>query len=242
MKTGLAAACALLLAIGMPAAAHRLDEYLQAVTISVERDHVQAQMRLTPGVVVFHTVFASIDTDADGVLSEAEKRAYVERVLHDLSLTVDGDRLPLRLISWKFGSIEEMKAGRGDIQLEFRADVPRRSRSRRLIFENHHQSRIAAYLVNCLVPRDPDIQVTAQRRNYRQSRYELDYAQAGVRSGALSFAGRSGVQGGLGAVFLLLCAPFAWRWRRRAGVGKSAIARDGGVSTHQTVSPGGRGR
>jgi hypothetical protein len=198
-------------------------------------------MRLTPGVAVFRAVFAKMDTDADGTLSEAEQRAYIERVLRDLSLTVDGERLPLRLVSWKFGTIEEMKAGRGDIELEISADVPRRSRSRRLIFENHHQSRIAAYLVNCLVPRDPDIQVTAQRRNYLQSRYELDYAQAGVRSGALPFAGRSGVQGALGAVSLLLLTPLAWRWRRRGVAGKSAIARKDGLSAHRTVSPEGRG-
>ncbi len=71
-----------------------------------------------------------------------------------------------------------MREGRGEIQLEFNADVPSGGPNRRLIFENHHQRRIAAYLVNCLVPRDLDIRVTAQNRNYRQSFYQLDYVQA----------------------------------------------------------------
>ena len=53
MKTRLAAAGAILLLAGTPASAHRLDEYLQATTISVEKDRVQAQIRLTPGVAVF---------------------------------------------------------------------------------------------------------------------------------------------------------------------------------------------
>jgi hypothetical protein len=181
MKARLAAACAILLSVGTSASAHRLDEYLQATTISVEKDHVQAQIRLTPGVAVFRKVLAKIDTDQDGVISEAEQRAYAERVLRDLSLTIDGDRLRLRLVSSKFGKIEAMREGRGEIQLEFNADLPRGGPRRRLIFENHHQRRIAAYLVNCLVPRDPDIRVTAQNRNYRQSYYRLDYAQAGVR-------------------------------------------------------------
>ena len=52
--------------------------------------------------------------------------------------------------------------------------------NRRLIFENHHQSRIAAYLVNCLVPHDRDIRFVAQNRNQQQSFYQLDYVQAGV--------------------------------------------------------------
>ena len=55
--------------------------------------------------------------------------------------------------------------------------LPRGGPNRRLIFENHHESRIAAYLVNCLVPRDPDIRITAQNRNYQQSFYQLDYGR-----------------------------------------------------------------
>src|SRR5438445_315766 len=48
---------------------------------------------------------------------------------------------------------------------------------RKLVFENRHQSRIAAYLVNCLAPRDAEISVTGQNRNYEQSFYELEYSQ-----------------------------------------------------------------
>jgi hypothetical protein len=68
-----------------------------------------------------------------------------------------------------------MREGLGTIELEVGADVPRGGRDRRLVFENRHETRIAAYLVNCLVPTDPDIRITAQRRNYAQSVYRLDY-------------------------------------------------------------------
>ena len=73
MKTRLAAT-AILLSIGAPAPAHRLDEYLQATLISVEQNRVHAQIRLTPGVAVFPFVLAIIDTNADGVISESEQR------------------------------------------------------------------------------------------------------------------------------------------------------------------------
>lgn len=223
MKTRLAAAGAILLLVGTPASAHRLDEYLQATTISVEKDRVQAQIRLTPGVAVFPIVLANIDADADGVISEAEQRAYAERVLGDLSLTIDGDRLRLRLVSLKFAKIEEMKEGLGEIQLEFDADVPGGGPNRSLTFENQHQSRIAAYLVNCLVPRDPGIRITAQNRNYQQSFYQLDYVQADVRSGTQSSAWWSSSRGWLGAAALLLLAGFGFVWRR-ARVANDTVA------------------
>ena len=217
------AACMVLLALGTPASAHRLDEYLQATTISVAQDKVQAQMRLTPGVAVFRKVFASMDANGDGVLSEAERRAYAERVLGALSLTMDNKRLPLRLVSWKFASVAEMKAGSGEIELAFTAEVPRSAAARILLFENHHQSKIAVYMVNCLVPDDPNIQVTAQRRNYQQSRYELDYTQATPTSSGLSAAGKSIAPGWFGAAALLALPPFVWLWRRGVRTGRTIM-------------------
>ena len=195
MNTRLAAVCALLmimffLFVERPAAAHRLDEYLQATTFSIKQSRIQAEMRLTPGITVFPAVFANMDTNGDGSLSPSEQRAYAEQALRDMSLTLDGDRLRLRLISWKFAKIAELKAGRGDIQIAFYADVSHPARSRKLVFENRHQPRIAVYLVNCLVPRDPNIQVTAQKRNYLQSHYELDYTQASVPPRPTFSAGR----------------------------------------------------
>jgi len=208
MKRWLAAAGTMLLSVGTPAFAHRLDEYLQATTISLEKDRVQAQIRLTPGVAVFPIVFASIDSDADGIISEAEQHAYAERVLRDLSLTIDGDRVQLRLVSSRASNVQEMMDGRGEIQLDVDANVPHGGHNRRLVFENHHESRIAAYLVNCLVPSDPDIRVTAQDRNYDQSFYRLDYVETGDRS-PLSLGQWSSAGGWLGTAALVLFARLA---------------------------------
>ena len=180
---------ALIFWCGVPASAHQLDEYLQAATISVAKDHVQVEMRLTPGVAVFPTVLAGMDTDKNGIVSAAEQRAYAVRVASDVSLTVDGEPLPLRVVSATFAKTADMKEGRGESEITFAAAVPRRVRARTLVFENHHQRRIAAYLVNCLVPRDPDIHVTAQTRDYHQSRYQLNYGQSDAGSPLPAFTG-----------------------------------------------------
>src|SRR5436853_2415376 len=222
MRMRLAAAGAILLWFGTTASAHRVDEYLQATAISLEKDRVEVQVRLAPGVAVFPIVLAGIDTDADSVISEAERQAYADRVLGDLLLTVDGNRLQLRIVSSEFARIEEMKEGMGEIRLEFTADIPRGGANRRLVFENRHQSAIAAYLVNCLIPRDPDIQITAQDRDYRQSYYRLDYVQADVRTSPLSFSWNSGAGVSLGMAALVLFGWFALLWQRRARGVKNA--------------------
>ena len=214
MKSPLATTVIFLLA-GTPALAHRLDEYLQGTIISIGKNRLQAQMTLTPGVSVYPIVLSGIDTDADGIISETEQRGYAERVLRDLSLTIDGRRLTPRLISTQFPTLGEMKEGLGEIRIEFNADLPGKGSNRRLTLENHHQSRIAAYQVNCLVPRDPDIRIVAQHRNYLQSLYELDYVQSGVRSESLSLGWWFVDRGWLVAVALLLFARFAFLWRQR---------------------------
>jgi hypothetical protein len=216
MKTRLAAASLILLSFGLRASAHRLDEYLQATTISLEKIRVQAQIRLTPGVAVFPFVIATIDTNGDGIISAFEQRAYAERVLGDLSLAVDGDHLKLELISADFPEVDAMKEGIGQLRIDFSAEVRGDNPERKLIFENHHQSRIASYLVNCLVPEDPDVRVTAQNRNYEQSFYELQYIQDGVPSRPLSLAWWSGRRGLLGLLLMTVTVRLALLRRNRA--------------------------
>ena len=214
MKFALTAG-ALFLALGATLSAHRLDEYLQSTLFTVEKNHLAAQVRLMPGVAVFPAVFASIDTDGDGVLSAAEQRAYAERVLGDLSLTVDGVRVEPRLVSVEYPKVSDMKEGLGEITLQIAADLKPGGPRRKLVFENRHQSKISVYLVNCLVPRDPEIRLVSQDRNFQQSVYQLAYEQ-GDSAAHFSLAGWSGFGLWMGAAALLLSTRFALRSRQRA--------------------------
>ena len=176
MKRVVAAALAIVLhAAGTSADAHRLDEYLQATTFSIEKDHVRIDMRLVPGVLVVREVLAMIDTDRNGIVSDAEMRAYAQRLQRDLSLAVDAKPLHLRLVSSSADDVEILNAGVGEIRFRFVADVPPVGAQRRLVFENKHHGAIGSYLVNCLVPVDPNFRITAQKRNPPQSWYQLDY-------------------------------------------------------------------
>jgi hypothetical protein len=187
------ATAATLLTMAAPLSAHRLDEYLQATLLSVEKDRLQVSLRMIPGVAVAPAVIWSIDTDRDGLLSEAERQTYARRVLGDLSLRIDGRALQPRLVSVTFPNTAEMEEGLGEIHIEFTADLPRGSGDRKLVLENHHQSRISAYLVNVLAHPDKDIRIAAQTRNRNQSLYELDYVQTGGPPDLLSIEWLSGI-------------------------------------------------
>jgi hypothetical protein len=174
------AAAMVLLCSVRGASAHRLDEYLQATILTVEKDHVAASMRLIPGVSVASQVIASIDSNSDGVLSAEEQKIYAERVLDGLTISADGVRLHPKLVSADFPTVELMREGLGEIHLELTAELPLGGSDRRLVLENRSGIGKTVYLVNCLVPQDRDIRVLRQVRNADQSRYELDYTEAGV--------------------------------------------------------------
>lgn len=165
----------LVLALHAPAYAHEVDEYVQAALISVEKDHLEVQLRLVPGSDVFSQVFAAIDTNADGALSDVEQQSYARNIVRDLTLSLNGQPLRAEIVSTQFPKIDLMKEGLGAIRLTLRVPVVKSRERQKFVLENHHQRAISAYLMNCLQPRDPSLHIVSQRRSADQSRYELDY-------------------------------------------------------------------
>ena len=157
------------------AVAHRLDEYLQATTITLQPDHLTLQLRLIPGVAVAAKVLTSIDANGDGTLTDAEKQTYATWVSHDLSLTLTGKSIPLRLVDSSFPPVGEISQGMGGILLTFEGSIPIGRSDYRLTYENHHQPALTVYLVNCLLPENPVIHVVSQTRTYNQSGYQLNF-------------------------------------------------------------------
>ena len=96
MKLARAVVVACVLLCSRAASAHRIDEYLQATMVTLDQHQMQASMRLVPGVLVAPSVIAVIDSNHDGVFSSSEQQVYAERVLRDLSITLDGKDLSPR--------------------------------------------------------------------------------------------------------------------------------------------------
>lgn len=167
--------------LAIPVSAHRLDEYLQATRLAIDIGQVNVEIDLTPGVAVASQVFAWIDTNRDGRISQAEGESYARSVLRSVTLKADKTAAPLMLEESNFPSFEEMRAGVGIIRLRARAMIPAVYSGRHQIsFLNLHRPELSVYLVNALVPDNRSIEIRDQRRDIAQHGITLDYSVTGV--------------------------------------------------------------
>ncbi len=160
------------LSLAGSAAAHRLDEYLQATLIGVTPDGIDVEIQLTPGVRMLPVLMAVIDQDRDGRISLGEERAYVGRVAREVELRVDGVPAPLSVIESKFPALEAMREGLGTIGIKLRT-----ARSgHELRFENRHLPQVSVYLVNCLAAPSDGLVVGRQERDEAQRSIAFEYS------------------------------------------------------------------
>lgn len=163
----------------LPAGAHRLDEYLQATRLSIETARVDLEIDLTPGSAMASQVIAWIDTNHDGEISEAEGEAYARKVLGSVVLKIDGRPATIQLLETSVPQLREMLEGVGTLRLRATASFPATSAGRHQIsFLNTHHTESSVYLVNALVPSNPDIRITDQRHDRAQLGLTLDYTVA----------------------------------------------------------------
>ena len=171
-------ACCLFCAFAFQAtaAAHVLDEYVQAAQITLAPGGVRIELRLTPGVDVAGRVFTLIDSNGDGQISTAEEQAYAQRVLQDIALEVDGRRAPLALTGVQFPSRREMNEGDGAIRLDLAAEAALGTAgAHQLSFRNDHLPKLSAYLINALVPTTSEIKLGGQTRDPLQREMRLSF-------------------------------------------------------------------
>jgi len=171
-------AVAALLVCSAQLSAHRLDEYLQAARIGVGADSLHLEMSLTPGIAVADRVIREIDRDGDGVIAEAEQRAYAERVLS--AITVRVDEAPALRLSLAGSSVPDpatIRSGNGVISIRFEAPFSRLSAGpHRVLFRNNFAGDASVYLANALVPDDDRVAVTGQERRVDQSELTIAFS------------------------------------------------------------------
>ena len=207
-------AIALALATPAPAGAHRLDEYLQAARVLLERDRLLVEIDLTPGTSVAPGVIAAIDRDHDVAVSPAEAKAYGVDILGDVTVAVDGRVTTLSLQRIEIPSLDEIREGMATIQLEATATGAILPGRHTVDFRNEHREESSVYLVNALLSRDGMTAVVSQQRDSRQSSAHIEYELA--RTGSpivwVSIAG---------ITFVALMV-----FRRRLGIRPLALARE----------------
>jgi hypothetical protein len=108
--------------VAAPADAHRLDEYLQATRIGVSQDRIDLEIDLTAGASIAEQIFAMVDANRDGQITDAEGDEYARRVIDAIRLSVDSRPLSVTLVSRTFPDRHAMGRGLGTIRL--RATAP----------------------------------------------------------------------------------------------------------------------
>ncbi len=177
MRAAVIATAGILLTMSASPSAHRLDEYLQAARVSLERTRVALEVDLTPGASVADGIIALIDRDGDNRISPLEAESYGRDVLTDIVLELDGQPVALTLSHVEVPSMDEMRHGMGAIQVRAGGDVaPRMSLRRELHFQNNHHAGSSVYLVNALVPSDRGISVVGQTRDAKQRDVRIEYS------------------------------------------------------------------
>ena len=186
----------LILIIALVAAAsadaHRLDETLHAATLSLDDGLLSIELRVTPGVSVARKTLADIDANGDGSFSDDEKQRYVNRLLGELALRVDGRSQPLRTVAAAFPAPAEILAGTGDIVFELQADLPDGGEAHRVEFDQGLHDASDVYMANALMPKNPAIHIVGQTRNRDQSIYQVVFTPAADGAKARDRETRSG--------------------------------------------------
>jgi hypothetical protein len=170
-----AALVATVLGLASPAAAHRLDEYLQATKVAVDADRVVLEIDLTPGANIARRIVALIDTDGDRRVSDDEEARYARDVLASLRMTVDDGVVETRLTAQHFPTVEEMAAGTGTIRVRAEGRAPLSIGRHRFAYVNSNAVEGSVYLVNALVPADPRVALGPPRRDALQRGLAFDY-------------------------------------------------------------------
>lgn len=161
----------------LSAHAHRTSGLLQASLVDVQATRIEIEVTLLPGMDLASKVFALLDTDGDGRISESERSAWAREFLSRQSVTLDGRTLPITLQSVRTVPLLEMNQGHGEIVVQFEADPgPNVRGAHVLLCANRYEPVPCTYQSNGLVPKDQEVRINGHRRDELQRELTLDVA------------------------------------------------------------------
>jgi len=100
------------------ASAHPHENVDQQVHLAIGSDRVVAQVRIAPSYTDGAAIFARIDIDGDGVVSEAEATRFGVDVITDAALSLNGTAVRLRMGAVSVPTRDMAAAGFGVIEIE----------------------------------------------------------------------------------------------------------------------------
>jgi nickel/cobalt transporter (NicO) family protein len=174
-----------LLAPPVAALAHPADVYLQATYITVAPTQIVVELDLSPGVLVAPQVLPLLDTDGDQQISDTEGQAYVDAMLRNVVLQVDGKPLALAVTKIDMPAYLNIQAGYGTIRIFTLATLAAgMAGTHQIAYTNNFAPTGSAYQVNAFVDTGVAIRLGKQNRDSIQQSMTMDYAIGSAAPGA----------------------------------------------------------
>ena len=167
------AALSTLATIGAPQGPKQL---YQLDSIEVYRNGVDLDWYVMPGADLAADAFDRIDANRDGVISEAEGKAYARRAFRDITLTVDGKPRTLLVRHVSISDRKQMLTGAGSIDYLVYVVLPERLGRHTLVFENRHRRAESRFTTATLNDKaDTSVRILNPRLSAGGARLELTY-------------------------------------------------------------------
>ncbi len=156
----------LLLAPGW-AAAHPVDEVVQGAYLTLSPGAVRLELDLTPGPAVADALLQSLDARRDGLITDAEARAYAERVLKQSTIVLDGVAAAWRLEKISTPLYESLRLGSDTLKIYAVAVRPDQVGAHTLSYRNRYQPAKSQCIANIFLQPGPDRRylVTGQKHS-----------------------------------------------------------------------------
>lgn len=170
-----------LLAPPQAALAHPLDVYLQASYITVAPAETLVELDLSPGVLVVPQMLPQLDTDSNQQLSDAEGQAYVDTVLRNVVLQVDGKPMTLAVTKITMPDYLTFQSGYAMIRIFTTASLPDGlTGTHQIAYTNNFAPTGSAYQVNTFIDKGAAITLGKQNRDSIQQSLTVDYTIGGA--------------------------------------------------------------
>ena len=168
-----------------PLHAHRVEGLLQASLVEVLPAQVGIEVTLVPGMDIAPKISALLDTNGDGVFSDAESAAWSARFMAGQSVSVDGKPVPLTVKNIRTTPLAEMTNGHAEIVVYF-ATGPGAfdCGAHTIVCSNRYEPIPCTYQTNGLVPKAPGVSISSHRRDERQTELTLAAEYSGPATSA----------------------------------------------------------
>ena len=130
------------------ASAHPVDEVVQGAYLTVAPGQLRLELDLTPGTEVAGAVLKRLDANGDRRISDAEARAFGERVLRQSTLTVDGKAAAWRLERVDTPSYADLEQSTPTLKIYATATRPDRAAPQAFSYENRYQPAKSQWIAN----------------------------------------------------------------------------------------------